>query len=73
MPKKPKKPWKETHWDTWTFWKKVRHVLAVITSIIAVIGMWLVAAYVLLIYFGVYGFLLKLRDTILLEFAHWLF
>jgi hypothetical protein len=70
---KKKKKWKETHWDTWTFWKKIRHVLAVIISIIAVIGMWLVAAYVVLIIFGVWGFILKARDMILLDIMHTIF
>jgi hypothetical protein len=35
--------------------------------------MFLGTAYVVLIVFGVYGFFLKLRDTVLLGFAHWLF
>lgn len=65
--------WKKHHWDRWTFWKKVRHVLAVIASSVTVIGMWLVAAYVVLIIFGVYGFLLKFRDAVLLEIGHLLF
>ena len=70
---KKKRSWKKDNWDMWTFWKKVRHVLAVISSVIAVITMWAVAAYVILIWFGIYGFLLKLRDVVLLEFAHMLF
>ena len=70
---KKKRSWKKDNWDMWTFWKKVRHVLAVISSLIAVISMWAVAAYVILIWFGIYGFLLKLRDAVLLDFGHWLF
>ena len=35
--------------------------------------MFIGTAYVVLIVFGVYGFLLQLRDTVLLGFAHWLF
>ena len=70
---KKKNDWKKDNWDTWTFWKKVRHVLAVIVSIIVVIGMWLVGAYVVLVMFGVYGFILKVRDTILLDIMHSIF
>lgn len=65
--------WKRVHWDTWTFWRKVRHVIAVIACVIAMIVMVLGTGYVVLIYFGVVGFLEHIRDTILLEFAHWLF
>ena len=65
--------WKRVNWDTWTFWRKVRHVLAVIASLIIVTAMWLSAAYVVLVYFGVLGFLMEVRDTILLAFGHWLF
>jgi len=68
-----KDKWKKNNWDKWTFWKKARHVLAVIASVIAVVAMWLVFAYVLLIWFGVYGFILKFRDKVLLEFAHVIF
>ena len=70
---KKKISWRKQYWDKWTFGRKVLHVLSVIGSMIAIISMWLVAAYVVLIVFGVYGFLLKFRDTVLLEFAHWLF
>jgi hypothetical protein len=68
-----KDPWKKYNWDKWTFWKKVRHVLAVIGSIIAVILMFAVSAYVVLVFFGIYGFMLKIRDTILLEIMHSIF
>ena len=70
---KKKKSWKKNNWDKWTFWKKVRHVLAVIGSVAVVITMWLVAAYVILIVMGVYGFLLKLRDKFLLNIMHDIF
>ena len=70
---KKEKPWKKYNWDTWTFWKKVRHVFAVIGSLIAVLIMWAVAAYVVLIIFGVYGYLLKVRDFILLDIMHSIF
>ena len=70
---KKKNDWKKDNWDTWTFWKKVRHSLAVVVSIIVVIGMWLVGAYVVLVMFGVYGFILKVRDAILLGIMHSIF
>lgn len=65
--------WKRTHWDRWSFGRRVLHVLAVIASLFTVSTMTLAFAYVVLIVFGVYGFFLKVRDTILLGFAHWLF
>ncbi len=65
--------WKRTHWDRWTIGRKIRHIIAVILALITIIAMWAGAAYVALVYFGVYGFLLKVRDGILLEFAHWIF
>lgn len=70
---KKKNDWKKNNWDKWTFWKKVRHSLAVVSSLIIVIGMWLVGAYVVLIMFGLYGFILKVRDTILLDIMHSIF
>jgi hypothetical protein len=65
--------WKRTHWDRWTIGRKIRHVIAVILSLITCAAMTLGTAYVVLIVFGVYGFFLKLRDTVLLGFAHWVF
>jgi hypothetical protein len=35
--------------------------------------MWLGFAYAVLVYFGVLGFLMEVRDTVLLALAHWLF
>lgn len=65
--------WRKANWDKWTIGKKIRHVIAVIASLITVIAMFLGMAYLLLIYFGVLGFLLKLRDTILLNIAKSIF
>ena len=65
--------WKRVNWDRWTLGRKIRHIIAVILALITAIAMWVGAAYVALVYFGVYGFLLKVRDDILLEFAHWIF
>lgn len=65
--------WKRANWDRWTLGRKILHVIAVILSLLTVAAMLIGTAYVVLVVFGVYGFLLKLRDTILLEFAHWLF
>ena len=70
---KKKNDWKKDNWDKWAFWKKVRQSLTVVSSMIIVIGMWLVAAYVVLIMFGLYGFILKVRDTILLDIMHSIF
>ena len=65
--------WKRANWDKWTFWRKVRHCIAVVLSLCAVVAIFLVTAYVVLFIFGVHGFLLKFRDTVLLEIMHWLF
>lgn len=65
--------WKRANWDKWTFWKKVRHIIAVVFSFICVIVMFALFIYGTLVIFGVAGFIEKIRDTILLEFAHWLF
>jgi len=65
--------WKKNNWDKWTFWKKVRHVIAVIFSLLTVIVMFLGTAYVLLVVFGIYGFFMKIRDTILLEIGRAIF
>jgi len=74
MPKYKKgSAWKRTHWDKWTFGRKVLHILAVIGSLITIAVMWIGMAYVVLIVFGIYGFLIQIRDTILLGFAKWLF
>ena len=65
--------WKQANWDKWTLGKKIRHVIAVIASLLTSAAMVAVVAYVVLVIFGVWGFLLKLRDAVLLEFMHWLF
>jgi len=65
--------WKRVHWDTWSFWRKAWHVVCVILCGVTVIAMWLGFAYAVLVYFGVLGFLMEVRDTVLLAFAHWLF
>jgi hypothetical protein len=65
--------WKRANWDKWTFWKKGRHIIAIIFSLICVGLMFALFAYGILIVFGISGLIDKIRDTILLEFAHWLF
>ena len=65
--------WKENNWDKWTFWRKVLHVIAVTASLLIVISVLLGSAYVLLIGFGIYGFLLHIRDAILLGIGHLIF
>jgi hypothetical protein len=65
--------WRRGHWDKWGFRRKVLHVLAVIGSLITIVAMFLIAAYIVLFVFGVYGFLLHIRDTILLDIAHMIF
>jgi hypothetical protein len=64
-----KSNWRKRNWDKWTIGKKTRHVIAVIASLLTVAAMTIGMGYVLLIYFGILGFLLKLRDTILLNIA----
>ena len=65
--------WKRTHWDRWSFGRKVLHVLAVIAALATIAIMLLGAAYVVLVVFGLYGFSIHVRDTVLLNFGHWLF
>ena len=65
--------WKKANWDKWTFWKKVRHIIAVAFSLLGVIGMFLLTAYIVLCIFGLYGFMIKMRDVILLEIMHMIF
>jgi hypothetical protein len=65
--------WKRANWDKWSFWRKVRHVIAVILSLISVIIMSLLGGYFILFFFGLHGFILKIRDTILLEIMRWIF
>ena len=64
--------WKQANWDKWTFGKKVRHVIAVALSLITSLAMLVIFLWLVLFLFGVQGFLLKLRDAILLDFMHWL-
>lgn len=65
--------WRRANWDKWTFWRKATHVLAVMGSLILVIIMFSIAAYVVLFIFGLYGFILHIRDTILLELMYSIF
>jgi len=65
--------WKETHWDTWSFGRKVLHIVSVILSLLTILIMIAVTAYVVLIIFGLHGFLLHVRDTILLDIMHTIF
>jgi len=62
--------WKQANWDKWTFWKKVRHVLAVIASLISVVIMFLVTCWVVLIIFGVQGFIMKFKETLIMEIVN---
>ena len=68
-----KSAWRKRNWDQWTFWKKVRHVLAVIGSLLTVIVMFLMTAYIVLVIFGLAGFIMKVRDFLLLELMHTIF
>jgi len=68
-----KSAWRKRNWDQWTFWKKVRHVFAVIGSLGLVIVMFLVTAYIVLVIFGLAGFIMKMRDFLLLDLMHTIF
>jgi len=56
-----------------TRWGKVFHWVKVVLGLLAIVAIFLAFAYVVLVIFGVYGYLLKFRDIVLLDFAHWLF
>lgn len=49
------------------------HWVKVVLALLTVVAMFLAFAYVVLVVFGVYGYILKFRDMVLLDFAHWLF
>ena len=65
--------WARKNWDQWSFGRKSFHIVWVIVCLSITLGMVLGFAYLVLIYFGVLGFLLHVRDEILLAFAHWVF
>ena len=65
--------WRRGHWDKWGFWRKVWHVISVPLGLILIIAMFLAAAYIVLMFFGFYGFFLHVRDTILLDIMHSIF
>ena len=65
--------WKRGHWDKWTLGRKIWHVIAVIFAYIIFIGMWVGFAIVVLYLFAFKGYLMTMRDGVLLELAHWLF
>ena len=65
--------WKETYWDKWGPFRKFLHVLAVIASLIVCLAIVCGAIYVVLFVFGIHGFLLHVRDTILLDIMHSIF
>lgn len=71
MKKYPKgSAWRRGHWDKWGLWRKVTHIVAVISGIGTLILMFLVFGYIMFIYFGIWGFLLKFRDAVLLDIMH---
>jgi len=65
--------WKRGHWDKWTLGRKIWHVIAVLFAYIILIVMW--GGFVIGVFylFAVQGFFMKIRDSFLLELAHWLF
>jgi len=65
--------WARKNWDRWSFGRKCLHVVWVIICLAITISMVLGFAYLVLIYFGVLGFLLQVRDEILLAIGHWIF
>ncbi len=70
---KPGSAWKRSNWDKWSFWKKVRHCIAVPLGLITIMSMFCIAVYLVFVIFGVYGFMLHIRDTILLGIMHEIF
>jgi hypothetical protein len=67
------KTWKQKNWDRWGIWKKIRHIIAVISSLTSVLIMFLLTIYIVLFIFGIPGFIMHMRDTILLEIMHSIF
>ena len=56
--------WKKANWDKWTLGKKIRHVIAVIASLISILIMFFAVAYIILIIFGIQGFIMHIKDMI---------
>ena len=65
--------WKRGHWDKWGFWRKVWHCISVFLSFVVSIVFLFIFTYGVLLVFGLQGFILKLRDTFLLEIMHSIF
>jgi len=61
---------KEPDWSTLSCWRKVRHVITIILSLLIIGLMWFGFLYIVLFVFGIYGWLLKLRDFLLLDIIH---
>ena len=68
-----KDTWKDTHWDTWSLWRKALHILSVIGYLGATLIMLAGISYVVLVMFGVYGFIVDARNFILLDIIHAIF
>ena len=57
--------WKQANWDKWTTGKKIRHVIAVIASLISVVIMFLGMVYIVLLSFGIQGFIMHIKDMLI--------
>ncbi|MFW9871619.1 MAG: hypothetical protein ACFFG0_00840 [Candidatus Thorarchaeota archaeon] len=71
--KKVKSAWRRRYWDKLSFLGKVWHCIKVFLALVCIIAMWLVAAYVVLVIFGLQGFIHHVRDTIILNIMHSIF
>ncbi len=65
--------WKRDNWNKWSVARKCLHIIWVIICLIIFLGMVIGFTYVVVIYFGIMGYLIYIRDEILLTFAHWVF
>jgi hypothetical protein len=73
-PRYPKNSaWKRSNWDKWTIPRKLLHIVQVFLGLITIIAIFLTTTYIVLMVFGVYGFLIHIRDTILLGIMHSIF
>jgi hypothetical protein len=59
--------WKRGHWDKWGFWRRVWHCISVFLSFVVSILLLAVFTYGALLAFGLQGFMLKLRDLMILQ------
>jgi len=73
MPYPKNSAWRRGHWDKWGFWRRVWHCISVFLSFVVCMVMLFLLVSGALLAFGIQGYMLDLRDTILLGIMRGLF